>query len=113
LLHRLKEQAQGMEPGGFKLWVKLDSTCTACPTVLSARRSMVTLYRLLYRAVAVQVKNLKKQHLKPVFHHFRGSRIETRRFQAIRLNWIQLVQSPTAPPCRPCTSAWARWFPPA
>jgi hypothetical protein len=25
----VKGQAQGLEPGGFKLWVKMDSTCTA------------------------------------------------------------------------------------
>jgi hypothetical protein len=45
------------------------------------------------QGVAAQVDPFGEQALKPGFH-FIGSRVETRRFQALWVNWIQLIQGP-------------------
>ena len=50
---------------------------------------------LVPRSVAVQVALVKAKYFKPV-SHFMASWFETRRFQAMGLNWIQVVQ--LAPP---------------
>jgi hypothetical protein len=53
----VKGQAQGLEPGAFKLWVKLDSTSTA-PTTRAFSAAIVELNERC-RSVAVQVDPMK------------------------------------------------------
>jgi hypothetical protein len=81
---------------------QLHLTCTAPPGdvfVLVVRDGG----GLRHQAVAVQVKNSKKQTLKPG-NRFIGWRVETRRVSSLWVNWIQLVyrvqcgQTGTAPP---------------
>jgi hypothetical protein len=80
---------------GYRLWAmgQLDSTCRAPP-----HPRVLVLYPLkiaatLFRAVVVAKLSLKKHMLKPGYH-IKGSRVETRCFQAMG----QLHSTCTAPP---------------
>ena len=88
---------------------QLNSTCTAL--TVGEKRLHVLMHRLLLRGgqveargrdqrlavergVAVQFDPLESKGLKPVLHLIGSRGVETMRFQALWVNWIQLAQPP-------------------
>jgi hypothetical protein len=81
-----------MKPGGFKLWVNCIQLVQP-PTSRGFQR-LPQLDQTL--GVAVQVAPFEKQQILKPGDHFIGSRVETTRFQALWVNWIQQLYSPAS-----------------